>query len=85
MTEAELKIEARLFALETLLARVIAAQMLPLSDGQFDSAISSWERGVEGLTFAHLPPEQSDMWAEEIGHALRDTLQTVRRLRTLKK
>jgi hypothetical protein len=72
MTEAEIKIQARLFALEYVLANTISSiyLMSGVTRSQIEQIHANARTMLDNETIPGAPPEQGDMWLGEIQEAV---------------
>ena len=82
LSERELKLEARVHALESLVAMMWAVEMSEDSDPQgfANRAIENAKKGTAFVTFPELDPAQSDQFAQMLQEAVVDVLQRAKQL-----
>lgn len=84
-TETEIKLHARLSAIEYLIQKLLASALQGLSDEQFDSLISDFHSAHDGMTIAGVDAAMSDHVASEIRDEVDRLMKGVKTLRRLRK
>ncbi|WP_192180462.1 hypothetical protein [Mesorhizobium amorphae] len=82
MVEREkLELEARLLALELVVARIAAIQLIRVSDEQFDEFAQSWLDSADEVASVDAPPDQQQLWSGALGDSLHAMLKLIRETR----
>lgn len=79
LTPGQIELQARLTAIEHLLAHLIAMQLRQSADPQAAARLMSenWEKGSQAQTIPGIDPALSDMLADEVGRETNRILQGV--------
>lgn len=78
MTEDELRLEARLTAIEQLLAKVTNGMMLHFSDNEFDSLMKAYAQSLEGTVVPGMEPAMADVFADQFREEMLRLIRAVR-------
>ncbi|MFK0693228.1 hypothetical protein ACFX5Q_34685 [Mesorhizobium sp. IMUNJ 23033] len=82
MVEREkLELEARLLALELVVARIAAIQLIRVSNEQFDEFAQSWLDSTDEVASLDAPPDQQQLWSGARGDSLHAMLKLIRETR----
>lgn len=77
-TEETLRAEARLIAIEKLLAKSVGAQFLGMTAAQQEAALQGMSASMEALTVPGLDAAQSDALSAEVRDGINRLLRAVR-------
>jgi hypothetical protein len=77
-TEAELRLEARLTAIEQLLAKVTAGMMLHFSNEEFDTVMRTYGHALEETRIPGMDPALADVFAAQFRDEMLRLLAAVR-------
>ena len=78
LTEKELRLEARLTAIEQLLAKVTAGMFVRFSREQFEQAMATYSETLERTTVPGMDPALADVFAAQFRDEMLRLIRAVR-------
>lgn len=82
MDEGQIRLEARLAAIEHLLTKMLAAMTHQVPIDQLDQLLERYGQGLETMTIEGLNAAQSDLLSSEVRDEVLRLLNAVREVRT---
>jgi hypothetical protein len=78
LTEQELRLEARLTAIEQLLAKVTAGMMVHFTEEQFETVMTTYTETLEHTVVPGMDPALADVFADQFRREMLRLLRAVR-------
>jgi hypothetical protein len=82
MTEQEMKVDARLTALEVLVTMLLTAEFsrMGLSKAELEAKLKDVAEGAKSIVISSVHPTESDMFADEFGQNVERLMDGVRQM-----
>jgi hypothetical protein len=78
LTEEQLRLEARLTAIEQLVAKTTAGLLMRFTDEQFEQLMSTYSRSLDNTVVPGLDPATADVFADQFREEMLRLLRLVR-------
>lgn len=78
LTEQELRLEARLTAIEQLLAKTVAGMMVHFTDEQFDQVMATYTATLDHTVVPGMDPAMADVFVDQFRREMLRLIRAVR-------
>jgi len=78
LTEQELRLEARLTAIEQLLAKTVAGMMVHFTDQQFEQVMTTYTETLDHTVVPGTDAATADVFADQFAREMRRLIRAVR-------
>ena len=78
LTEQELRLEARLTAIEQLLAKTVAGMMVHFTDEQFEQVMATYADTLEHTVVPGMEPAMADVFSDQFRREMLRLIHAVR-------